>query len=138
VERRRGQWRQIFDDYNLIPLLPQITFQRPEHVGACMPVDALDSPEIILSGACSLVALQQALRSFGYSPGNDGGWSKSYAARIEATFVSEALDSGHVMSLLSFRHRQGASLTARDIDPIVIRNILADVSEMQLRFETNS
>jgi hypothetical protein len=133
-----GKWRQIFDDYNLIPLLPQITFQRPELVGACMPVDALDSPEIILSAACSLVALQQALRSFGYSPGNGGGWSKSYAARIEATFVSEALDSGHVMSLLSFRHRQGAPLTARDIDPIVIRNILADVSEMQLRFETNS
>jgi hypothetical protein len=133
-----GKWRQLFDDYNLIPLFAQLTFERPDLTEKGLPADSLDRPEIVLSARCSLVALQQALRFSGYLPGNGQGWSKSYASRIEATFVSEALDSGHVVSLLSFRHREGSLLTARDIDPVIIKNILSDVSQMHLEFETNS
>jgi hypothetical protein len=129
----RDGWRRIFDDYNLISLGTQLADPWPG-----LPRGYLDAPELMLSATSSLVSLHTALRAFGYSPvSSSHSWSKPYAsARIVATLKSEALDANRVLSLLSFRHHRGAPLTVRDLDPQVIRDILADVSKLKLQFET--
>jgi hypothetical protein len=130
----RELWRRIFDDYNLIPLGPQLSSPWPG-----LPPDFLDADALTLHAELSLPELKQALRTSGYSVAGGEYWTKSFASdTIVATFSNRAMAPTRVEARLFFRHEQGSVLTVRDLDPKVIQAVLSDVSNLQLRFETNS
>ncbi len=127
----REKWRQIFDDYNLIPLLPQLISPWPG-----LPADWLDSAQLALGASYSLESLDRALRTSGYSCDKfGGGWSKSFDAQSTVAILFRAPTTNGVRCRLTFQSR-GAALTARSLHPKVIDDILFDISQMQLRFET--
>lgn len=52
--------------------------------------------------------------------------------------LEEQANARSIVSLLYFRRQLGISLTARDLHPKVIKDVLFDISQMQLQFETKS
>jgi hypothetical protein len=129
------RWARIFDDYNLIPLFAQM------ETPAAFPDGLLRRSTLSLYGSFAFETLERNLAKLGYKHMTGEGWSKSFGGggttivNRPAARSSLRTAAASVAPEVFFFDASGMAVTAGELDPAVVSQIMLDLAELDLTFQ---